>query len=146
MFVRNIWFIAVRGELRTCHKNSLQFKFVNNFNKKLHFKICYGVLYLSRVFFRFAFLVDHFLLLTFLNINGMSSVKSVWQQWYHNNICHVAWMFRLTLGRSFHFFLVLLLLALNIICFYIYWSSCKISPMGCSLEIFVYRLLWRCHF
>ena len=116
LFVRNIWFIAVRGELRTCHKNSLQFKFVNNFNKKLHFKICYGVLYLSRVYFRFAFLVDHFLLLTFLNVNGMSSVKSVWRQWYHNNVCHVAWTFRLTLGRSFHFFLVLLLLALNIIC------------------------------
>ena len=102
--------------IRTCRENSLQFKFVNNFNKKLHFKICHGVLNLLRVFFRFAFFVDHFLLLPFLNINGMSSITSVWQQWYHNNVCHVVWMFRLTLGRSFHFFLVLLLLALNIIC------------------------------
>ena len=29
---------------------------------------------------------------------------SVWQQGYHNNICHVAWMFWLTLGRSLPFF------------------------------------------
>ena len=41
---------------------------------------------------------------------------SVWQQGYHNNVCHVVWMFWLTLGRSLHFFLVLLLLTLNIIC------------------------------
>ena len=44
--------MVVRGELRTCDtskmvvfcENSSQFKVVNNFVKKLHFKICYGVL------------------------------------------------------------------------------------------------------
>ena len=41
---------------------------------------------------------------------------SVWQQGYHNDICHVVWMFWLTLGRSLHLFLVLLSLAINIDC------------------------------
>ena len=52
LFIRNTWFTVVRGELRTCDtskmvlfcENSLQFKVVNNFGKKLHFKICYGML------------------------------------------------------------------------------------------------------
>ena len=52
--------MVVRGELRTCDtskmvlfcENSLQFKVVNNFGKKLHFKICYGVLNLPWVFFQ----------------------------------------------------------------------------------------------
>ena len=53
LFVRNIWFIAVRRELRTCdteiwnvafYEDSLQFQVVNNFEKKLHFKIYCGVL------------------------------------------------------------------------------------------------------
>ena len=43
--------MVVRGELRTCDtfkmvffcENSLPFKVVNNFEKKLHFKIYYGV-------------------------------------------------------------------------------------------------------
>ena len=41
---------------------------------------------------------------------------SVWQQGNNNNFCHVVWMFWLTLCRSLHFFLALLLLSLNIIC------------------------------
>ena len=53
-------FIVVRGELRTCDtskmllfcENSLQFTFVNNFDKKLHFQICYVVLNLPWVFFQ----------------------------------------------------------------------------------------------
>ena len=61
-------------------ENILQFKFVNNFDKKLHFKICYGVLNLP-----WGFLSDlHFLwifslLLTFLNLKGMSTL--------HTNVC-----------------------------------------------------------
>ena len=54
------WFIVVRGKFRTCdthkmvlfHENSLQFKAIDNFDKKLHFKVCYGVLNLPWVFFQ----------------------------------------------------------------------------------------------
>ena len=41
---------------------------------------------------------------------------SVWQQGNHDNVCHVVWIFWLTLSRFLHFFLVLLLLILNNIC------------------------------
>ena len=34
----------------------------------------------------------------------LCTLMSVWQQGYHNNVCHVVWMFWLTLGRSLHFF------------------------------------------
>ena len=121
--------------------NSLQFTVVNNFDKKLHFQICYVVLNLS--FFRFTSIINLFFLLAVLNINGTSTLHTqmtVWQA-YHNNVCHVVWMFWLTLGTSLHFFLVLLL-TLNIICLlqmllydislwktkrgYIYGRSCKI--------------------
>ena len=58
---------------------SLQFTVVNNFEKKLQFRsvtwqwICLGY------FFRFTFIIDIFLLLTCLNINGTSAV--------HKNVC-----------------------------------------------------------
>ena len=39
-------------------KNSSQFKVLNNFNMKLHFKIHYSVLNLRRVFFWFTFSID----------------------------------------------------------------------------------------
>ena len=70
LFVRNIWVIVVRSELRSCEtskmvlfcENTLQFKVVNNFGKKLHFKVFYGVLALPLVcfFFRFTFIIDLF--------------------------------------------------------------------------------------
>ena len=120
-------FSVVRGKLRTCYtskmvifcKNSLQFTVVNNFYKKLHFQISYVVLSLCWIFFSYLHLLyTFFLLLTFLNINGTSTL--------HTNVClttgmlqqccHVVWGFCLTLSRSFHFFLVLLLLTLNFIC------------------------------
>ena len=52
--------MVVRGELRVCDTsrmvlfcgNSLLFKVVNNFGKKLHFTICYGVLNLPWVIFK----------------------------------------------------------------------------------------------
>ena len=61
-------FMVVRGKLRNCVtskmvlfcENSLQFEAVNNFGKRLHFKICYGVLNLAWVFFRFTFIMDLF--------------------------------------------------------------------------------------
>ena len=40
----------------------------------------------------------------------------VWQQKYYKNVCHAVLTFCLTQGRPFHFFLVLLLLTLNILC------------------------------
>ena len=60
--------MVVGGKLRTCDtskmvlfcENSLQFEAVNNFGKRLHFKICYGVLHLPGVFFRFSFIMDFF--------------------------------------------------------------------------------------
>ena len=41
---------------------------------------------------------------------------SVLQKGYQNNVSHVVWVFWLSCCRSLHFFLVLLLLTLNIIC------------------------------
>ena len=41
-------------------ENSLQFTVINNFDKKLHFQICYAVLNLSWVFFQFTFIIDLF--------------------------------------------------------------------------------------
>ena len=41
-------------------ENSLQIKVVNNFGKKLHFKICYGVLNMPWVFVRFTSIIDLF--------------------------------------------------------------------------------------
>ena len=43
------------------------------------------------------------------------------QQGYHSNVCHVVLRFRLTLCRSLQYFLVLLLLTLNILC--LLWMS-----------------------
>ena len=44
---------------------------------------------------------------------GVGPVQ-IWQQGYHSNACHFILMFRLTLGRPFHYFLVLSLLNLRI--------------------------------
>ena len=64
-----------------------------------------------------------------------------WQQGYHNNVCHVVLRFWLTLGRSLHYFLFLLLLNLNILCSilcgtpnrcYIYGSCCKTLVCNCA--------------
>ena len=68
LLARNIWFIVVGSELRTCdtskivlfYLKSLQFKVVNNFGKKLHYKICYRVLNRLGYFFRFTFSIDLF--------------------------------------------------------------------------------------
>ena len=49
-----------------------------------------------------------------------------WQQGYCNNVFHVVWMYWLTLCRSLHFFLVLLLLT------YIYGSTCKTLVSNCA--------------
>ena len=98
----------------------------------------------------------------------------IWQQGYHSNVCHVILRFWLVLGRSLHYFLIFLLLTLNIICllwmslnatlWYIFiehqisviflgviakhWFSTvsMTSPMGCSSQIIVYKLLWWRHF
>ena len=59
---------------------SLQFKVINNFDKKFHFKICYGVLNLPWVFFSdLHLLLTFFLLLTFLIINETSTM--------HRSVC-----------------------------------------------------------
>ena len=98
----------------------------------------------------------------------LCTLVSVLQQGHHNNICIVLWMFWLTLGRSLHFFLVLLLLTLNIICLLwvlpfdislrktkkgLYWweelqsiSFQQCQRLRCFSEIFVYKLLWQPHF
>ena len=101
-------------------ENSLQFTVVNNFDKKLHFQICYVVLNLPCVFFQIdiyywpsSHYYWHFWILM---ERQLCTQMSVWQQEYHNNVCHVVWKFWLTFCRSLHFFLGLLLLTLNIIC------------------------------
>ena len=42
------------------YENSLQFRVANNFDKKLHFKIYYGVLDLPLVFFQIHIIIDIF--------------------------------------------------------------------------------------
>ena len=51
----------------------------------------------------------------------LCTLVPVWQQRFHNNFCHVVWMFWSTLSKSLHHSLVLLLLTLNIIC--LLWIS-----------------------
>ena len=83
-------------------------------------------------FFQLYIYYRPFFLLTFLNINF------VWQHGYHNNVRHIVWIFWLTLGRSLHFFLVLLLLTLNMIC--LLWML----PYHISLRKIKKRLyLWK---
>ena len=104
---------------------------------------------------------------------GLGPVQS-WQQEYSNNVSYVVFRFWLTLGWSLHYFLALLLLTLNILC--LLWMSLNatlwhifvkhqidivlmgvvakhkfatvpmISPMECSSQIFVWKLLWRRNF
>ena len=120
-------------------ENDLQFKVVNNFHKKLHFKISYGMLNLPWVFFRFT-IIDLFLFLTFSKLmeRQFCTQMSVWQQRYHNNVCHVIWMFWLTLDRSLHFFLVLFLLTLyyfnlifNLILLTLFFCECYLMTYLC---------------
>ena len=77
--------MEVRDELRTCDtskmvlfcENSLQFKVANNFGKRLHLKICYEVLNLPWVLFQiYIYYRSFFLLLTFLNINGTTTLHT----------------------------------------------------------------------
>ena len=57
-------------------ENNLQFTVVNNFDKKLHFQICYVMLNLPCVFFQIYIYYRPFFLLTFLNINGTSTLHT----------------------------------------------------------------------
>ena len=76
-------------------------------------------------FIRSAFIIDLLFLITFLKINVNSSNKclfklytrsitlgvgpvQIWQQGYHNKVCHVVLRFYLTLGKSLYYFLVLI--------------------------------------
>ena len=54
--------------------NSLLFKVVNNSEKKLDIKIYYRIC--LGYFFRFRFIIDLFLLLAFLNINGTTTLHT----------------------------------------------------------------------
>ena len=78
-------FMVVRGKLRTCDtskmvlfcENSLPFKVVNNFEKKLHFKIyCRTTESALGIFSNLHLLQTFFLLLRFLNINGMTTLQT----------------------------------------------------------------------
>ena len=90
------------------------------------------------------------------------------QQGYHSNVCHVALRFWLTLGRSLHYFMVVLLLTLKIL--FLLWMALNAtlwhifvehtiivilmgvtakysfatvpltSPTECSSQIIVYKL------
>ena len=103
-------------------------------------------------------------------VQGVGPVQ-IWQQGYQNKICDIVLKFWLTLGRSLHYFLVLLSLTLNILCFL--WMSLNATlwhnfgehqigvifmrvvakhyfatlpvtrPLGCSSHIIIYKLLWR---
>ena len=57
----------------------------------------------------------------------------IWQQGYHNNACHVAFSFSLTWGRSLYYFLVLLLLTLNILC--LLWMS-----LNATLNVYLWGI------
>ena len=97
-------------------------------------RICFGY------FFRFTISIDLFvssnIFESLLNVNPAHkflfkvcttsiafSVRPVqiWQQEYHSNVCHVALRFWLTLGKSLHYFMVVLLLTLNIL--FLLWMA-----------------------
>ena len=103
-------------------------------------KIYYWVLKLLQVFFQIYIYYRPFIspniLKDQLNVNSAHKclfkvytrsialsvgLVQIWYQGYHNNICHVLLRFWLTLGRSLHYILVLLLLTLNIL--YLLWVS-----------------------
>ena len=85
-------------------------------------------------FFRFTFSIDFFvspnIFENLFNVNLAYKVLfkvctrsiafsvgtvHIWQQGYHNNFCHVALRFWLTLGRPLYYFMVVLLLTLSIL-------------------------------
>ena len=57
-------------------QHSLKFIVVNNFDRELYFQICYVVLNLPCVFFQIYTYYRPFFLLTFLNINGTSTLHT----------------------------------------------------------------------
>ena len=68
-------------------------------------------------FFWFTIIMDLFSspnILKYLMEWQLCTQTSVWQQGYHSNVCHFIWMFWLTLDRSLHFFLVLVLFTLTL--------------------------------
>ena len=104
---------------------------------------------------------------------GVGPVQN-WQHGNENNAFYIVLRFWLTLGRSLHFFLGLLSLTLNVLC--LLWVSLnpalwqifvehqigiifmgvvakhlfstvpRKSPLGCSSQIIIYKLLWQHHF
>ena len=95
-------------------------------------------------FFRFTFIINHFSSPNIFKLmeRQLCTQMSVWQQGYNNNVCHVVWMFWLTLGRSFVLFLCTFVVDFEYYLFivgatlmtylcgkpkrdYIYGSSCK---------------------
>ena len=77
-FVINIWFIALRGEFRSCSTYKMElfarivysFKSLTILTRNPHFKIFYGVLNLSQVFFQIY--ISHLVILLVYFINPLS--------------------------------------------------------------------------
>ena len=107
-------------------------------------RICFGY------FFRFTISIDLFvspnIFESLLNVNPAHkflfkvcttsiafSVRPVqiWQQEYHSNVCLVALRFWLTLGKSLHYFMVVLLLTLNIL--FLLWMALNTNLWHISL-------------
>ena len=148
LFVKNVWLIVVRGKLRSCDISEMELlakivdslKSLTILTRSSILRSVTGCWICLAYFFRFTFSIDLLIFPNFftnyLNVNsalkclfkvytrtiglGVGSVQ-IWQQAHHNNVCHVVLRFWLTLDRSLHYFLVLLLLTLNILC--LLWMS-----------------------
>ena len=123
-------------------QNSLQLQVVNNFEKKLHFKICCLVLNPPWFILGLLSLYTIFLLVTFLNINGTSTL--------HTDVCLTKKMsvmsnvlvdfgeiFALFLGNfiddcEHHLITVNAYLCGRQKKGYVYWSSCKTLVSNCA--------------
>ena len=143
LFVKNVWFTVVRGELRTCdtRKMDLFAKIVHSLKSLIILtrssilgSITRCWIYLG-YFFRFTFSID--LLISPNIFKNQLSVNSahkclfkvytrtialgvepvqIWKRCYHIKVCNIVLRFSVILSRSLHYLLVLLLLTLSILC------------------------------
>ena len=117
------------------------------------------------VFFSDLHLVETFLFfLTLLKINWMWTLTrqlfkvctrsialgvgpvQIWQHGYHSNVYHVVLRFWLPLGRSLYYFLVFLLLTLNIFCLLLISLDATFWNVSCYDDIIFNFFIFPCSY
>ena len=137
LFVRNIWFFSQRRTQNLwyiCAKRVYNLKSLKILTRSSILRSTAECWIYLGCFFRFTISVGRpFFLLTFLKINWRRTLHTIVCSRYKLETLHWVWdlpkfdnrdtitMFYLTLGRFLNYFLVLLLLTLNILC--LLWMS-----------------------